>query len=68
MAQIITYHVLTAAGGDALAAAVQNAVRSDWQPFGSVSVTGLKDGSLVFAQAIVQALPEIPKTPLLPTV
>lgn len=64
MAQIISYHVLTAASGDALAASVQSAVREDWQPFGSVSVASLKDGSLLYAQAIVQALPEIPKTPV----
>ena len=64
MAQIISYHVLTAASGDALAREVQMAVQSDWQPFGSVSVAALKDGSLVYAQAVVQALPEVPKIPV----
>ena len=64
MAQIITYHVLTAASGDSLAASVQSAIQAEWQPFGSVSVAALKDGSLAYAQAIVQVLPDVPKIPV----
>ena len=56
--EILSYHILTANTGDALAGQVQNALQSGWQPFGGLQTSALKDGSTVYAQAIVQYSPK----------
>ena len=53
-----SYHVFTANTGDALAGLVQNGIKSGWQPFGGLQTTSLKDGSTVYAQAVVQYVPK----------
>jgi hypothetical protein len=63
MAQILTYHVLQAATSDALAASVQAAIRSDWQPYGNMTVAVDKAGT-TYSQPIVQYLPEAPQIPV----
>jgi Domain of unknown function (DUF1737) len=62
MAQILTYHILRANSSDELSGLVQEAIRADWQPFGSLAVTADKHGN-TYAQAIVQVLPEVPAIP-----
>jgi|FreactTroBogLake_1042271.scaffolds.fasta_scaffold09438_2 hypothetical protein len=59
MAQILTYHILRANSSDELSGLVQEAIRAEWQPFGSLAVTADKHG-YSYAQAIVQVLPEVP--------
>ena len=56
--EILSYHILTAPSGDALAGQVQNALQAGWQPFGGLQTSGQKDGSTVYAQAIVQYTPK----------
>jgi hypothetical protein len=57
--EILSYHVFTANTGDALAGLVQTAIKSGWQPFGGLQTTSLKDGSTVYAQAVVQYLSKV---------
>jgi hypothetical protein len=56
--EILSYHVFTANTADSLAGLVQTALKQGWQPFGGLQTTSLKDGSTVYAQAIVQYAPK----------
>jgi len=67
MAQILTYHVLQASTSDALAGAVQSAIRADWQPYGNMTVSADKTGT-TYSQPIVQYLPDAPQIPVTPAV
>jgi hypothetical protein len=56
--EILSYHILTANSADALAGNLQSAIKSGWQPFGGLQTASLKDGSVSYAQAIVQYVPK----------